>query len=151
MKNLLSASEGEFSYEDSAVDALVELALQDSDAAVATSALGELTQRDSDDARKVAHEILARAQWDAHLTAYALTVLYRRDPESAFGFMQKVIDTATEKPVFESLIDNVLSDPERYQDEPGQGFVRALRRKLEEHASALSGSDEVAEFKARMG
>ena len=149
MANLLSASEGEFSYSDSPADALVELALQDSDAAIATSALGEWAQRDSDDARQVACAILSRVQWDAHLTAYALTVLYSRDPQSAFGFMQKLVDTVKERPVFEALIDNVLSDPEHYEREPGQGFVRSLLHKLEEHASTVSGSDEVATFKAR--
>jgi hypothetical protein len=149
MENLLRASEGEFSYSDSTSAALVELALQDSDAAIATSALGELTQRDSDEARSVALEILRRTQWDAHLTAYALTVLHSRDPVSALRVMQELVQTVTDKPVFEALVENVQSEPERYEHGPGLHFVDTLQRKLEEHAAALEGSEEIAQFRAR--
>src|SRR3569832_475159 len=143
MENLLRASEGEFSYADGSSAALVDLALQDSDGAIATSVLGELAQRVSNDARTVAAEILRRDSWDPHLTAYAHTVIYLRDPELAFSFMQKLVETVADKPIFEAMIDNVRLDAARFQQGEGHRFLEALRRKIALPQSLVALADEL--------
>jgi hypothetical protein len=140
------AAEGQFAYGDSDPEALKDLALQDSDAEVATSALGELAQRDSDDARRVAHAILQRDPWDQHLSAYALTVLYSRDPDAALEAMQRMLLGSADKAIYQALIENVLSDRSRYIDGVGRQFAAALAERLIENVVNQLDHDEVSQF-----
>ena len=146
LHNLGLAAEGEFAYADSDSEALIDLALQDSDPEVATSALGELTQRDSDDARAVAQQILQREPWDHHLSAYALTVLYSRDPDAAFEAMQRMLSASADKSIYQALIEHVLSDRSRYIDGVGRQFAAALAERLTAAVVNQLDGDEVLQF-----
>jgi hypothetical protein len=148
LHNLGLASEGEFAYADSDSEALIALALQDSDPEVATSALGELTQRDSDDARAVAQQILQRDPWDHHLGAYALTVLYSRDPDAAFEAMQRMLRASADKSIYQALIENVLSDRSRYIEGAGREFAAELAARLTEPVVHQLDHDDVSQFLA---
>lgn len=146
LENLLRMSEGDFDYNKIYSESLSNLALQESDPVAATSALGELTQRDSDDARITAQAILQKNPWDAHLTAYALTVLYSRDAEAGLHAMEQVLNAATEKTIIEALIENVLSDEKNFRDGAGVSFVSRLAKHLRERPDL--SVDAVFRFRA---
>jgi hypothetical protein len=147
LDNLVRASAGALDYGSIDATSLIDLALQESDAEVATSALGELSPHD---ARDTALEILRRPVWDSHLTAFALTLLYVRDPEAAFEMMKKFGYTANEKPIIEALIENILSDQERFQTGEGRRFAGELASRIATEQVALD-PDDLSQFNALYG
>lgn len=80
--------------------------------------------------RDVAEAILQRAPWDDYLTAYALEILFARDPEAGRREMMRLVQTSQHPTVPESMVENVLSDRERFEDAAGKELVAQLATKL---------------------
>jgi len=127
--NLLIIPADEINYESLSTLTLTQLATQKTDPFIATSGLGELAQRDPQKTKEAAAQILDAGIWDRHLTAFALTLLYDRDPEGAIPRMAELALTEDPK-ILEALIENILSDSVRFQSAPENQLARAIARRV---------------------
>jgi len=145
--DLLLLPADEIQYPDLDGRVLYELAVQQDEPFIATSALGELASRDSTDVVKAAQIILGDP-WDHHLTAYALKLLFRRDHAAGMTAMRSLI--GDDPVILAAMIDNVLAEPEVFASH------RDLVAEIAARAAALpagdfSDPDERAAFLARYG
>jgi len=141
--HLLILTADEIKYDSLSTLVLSKLALQNADPFIATSALGELTQRNSGAAGSAAEQIVERAVWDSHLTAYALTILYDRDPRNAISKMSDLIQTNDDPVVLSAMIENVLSDVTRFRSGPGEVLANALVHRVAEAASGTFKDEDL--------
>jgi hypothetical protein len=130
VKELLLLPDDQIDYPSLDSGLLLELATQREEPFLATSALGELTQRKDGHAREAADRILHAAIWDKHLTAYALTVLFDRDPTATLQHMVRLIDICDEPKLLEAMAENVLNGRDYFQDGDGQRVLGTLVAKL---------------------
>lgn len=126
LAHLLMLSADEISYESLPTETLSALALQMTDPFIATSALGELAQRDPQQTKNDAAHILERGTWDRHLTAFALTLLYDRDPDGGLLQMARLVVGCMEPKILEAMIENILSDADRYRTREGATLARTV-------------------------
>ena len=85
-------TEGEIPYEELSVDELKQLALGE-DWFIATSALGELVERDRTTAATVAARILGNSVGDVYLQAAALETAFQIDRDEAVAWMSEQVAT----------------------------------------------------------
>ena len=127
---LLVLPAGEIRYDSLSTSTLSALATQLADPFIATSALGELAQRGPQDTKDAAENILDRELWDRHLTAFALTLLYDRDPESGIRRMESLAPTCADPKILTAMIENILSDPERFRTTDRASLARVIAQRV---------------------
>jgi hypothetical protein len=109
---------------------LLQLAVQEYEPFSATTALGELAMRNAPEARQAALAILDHYEWDRYLTAYALKILFRREPDPAIAWMMTHLPACTDAVILAAVIDNVMGDPIHFENGPGREFVKLLRARV---------------------
>lgn len=119
---------------------LEKLAVQEFEPFIATTALGELAIRRADEGRRAALEILAH-DWDRHLTAYALTVLFAYDPTSTIAQMSTRLPQCEDPKILGAMVENVMSDWTLFENAAGRAFVRALSKRLQSVAPDAEFTD----------
>ncbi|MEO8699881.1 MAG: hypothetical protein ABI867_07545 [Kofleriaceae bacterium] len=107
---------------------LSKLATQLEDPFIATSALGQLARRDREAAARAAEQILDGSRGDRHLVAFALTVLFERDPASGIRWMTRLGPSCEDPTILEAMLENVLGDAERFAEHAE--LVRAIARRV---------------------
>jgi hypothetical protein len=105
---------------------LQDLATQDSDPYIATSALAELGVRGGAQAVATAKAILAAEPWDRHLFAFAITTLCDLDRNCAAETMSRLLDCTNDSKILDAMVECVLSDPGYF----GTGAARELAERL---------------------
>ena len=128
--DILRIPDENFDYGALDTQRLVGLALQRYEPWLATSALGELAQRGAPETADAATTILRAEPWDVRLTAYALTILFNRDPELAIREMTRIITTQDAPAILAAMIENVLSARERFDTGTGRDFAIKLAERL---------------------
>ena len=109
---------------------LRELATQNSEPYIATSALAELGARGGHDARAAAATILSNELWDRHLFAFAVTTLCDIDCEEAARTIPRLLDVTSDSKVLGAMVECVLSYPDHFSSSSGQTFLRRLVTKV---------------------
>jgi hypothetical protein len=133
------------------VATVLGLAVQVIEPFVATSALGELAVRDVPEVRAAALQILS-APWDRYLTAYALTCLFGTDSAAAMDEMVRLLPDCRDGEVLAAMIENVMSETERFAQADYAAFAHALgRRVCELDPAEFSDREERDEFVAMFG
>jgi hypothetical protein len=127
---------------------LEQLAIQEFEPFVATTALGELAIRRADEGRPAALAILEH-DWDRYLTAYALTILFSYDPDAAIDRMATRLPPCQDAVVVAAMVENVMADSTRFEDVRGTELVRLLRERVRElPAEDFSDQEERAALAA---
>lgn len=144
--NFLIIPADEIRYDNLPIAIVSKLAIQKMDPFIATSALGELAQRDPQETKEAAERILEEPLWDPHITAFALTLLYDRDPDSAIQRMTKLVSTCEVPKVLEAMVESILSDSERFLVAPADQLARAIARRV---AAAVPGRFSDVEQRGR--
>jgi hypothetical protein len=148
--DLLLLPDDAIDYKALAADVLLELATQDSEPYLATSALGELSGRGGGGARTAALAILANEPWDRHLSAFAIGVLCRIDCGQATEVMRRLLGQTSDPKILGAMIECVLSEPDHFSSEAGGPFAWELATKVEAlDADEFADVDERAAFLAR--
>src|SRR6476659_5212156 len=111
-EDLLLLPDDAIDYKALAADVLLDLATQDSEPYLATSALGELSRRGAPEARTAALAILAHEPWDRYLSAFAIGVLCRIDCGQATEVMHRLLGKTNDPKILGAMIECVLSDPD---------------------------------------
>ena len=143
---LLTYDEIDFTNIDNG--SLYHLERQTQDPFIATSALGELSQRDTPQTRAAATAIL-ESPWDQHLAAYATTILYGIDKDESIRRMSAMIDRCPDPKVLGAMVENVLSDRERFERDDVRWLLHRLVTSVKNMAAdAFSDMEERAEFLA---
>jgi hypothetical protein len=105
---LMMLTDDEIDYNTLSDDELKELALGD-ELFIATSALGELENRNGNLGAEVAWEILSNAKGDRYLQAAALETFFQGNPELALDYMKEQAqkcDRYVLKTILELMIEN---------------------------------------------
>jgi hypothetical protein len=132
------------------VGVLRELATQNSEPYIATSALAELGARGGPEARAAAAAILATEPWDRHLFAFAITTLCEIDRDDATRTMARLLDGTNDPKVLGAMVECVLSDPGHFSAGLGRAFSDRLAEKVETvKPDQFTDLDERAAFLAR--
>jgi hypothetical protein len=127
---LLVLPADDIEYGSLSMPTLVALAIQTTDPFIATSALGELAQRDPRETTTAAERILDGDVWDPHLTAFALTLLYDRSPEAAMLRMQRLARSCDSSIVLAAMMENILSDSDRFTSPEPARLARAIAHRV---------------------
>jgi len=138
-------------YEKLDISVLEQLATQELEPFIATSALSELGQRRVPAAKTAASAIIARQVWDHHLYAFALTILYDADREAGLAAMIPRIDTERDPVILAAMIENMLSDVERFQAEPLRALATRLAARVAETPGKYTDPEERESFLALFG
>ncbi|BAZ16002.1 hypothetical protein NIES4071_78750 [Calothrix sp. NIES-4071] len=108
INELMMLADEDIDYGSLSVDTLKELALGD-ELFIATSALGELSQRNGSVAASTAWEILLKLRGDCYLQAAALETIFELDQEKALDYIREQApkcNTYILNSVLEIMIEN---------------------------------------------
>jgi hypothetical protein len=119
---------------------LAQLAVQEYEPFVATSALGQLAIRNVDEAQQAALAILDH-DWDRYLTAYALKILFSRDPSTAIEWMTMHLPACMDAEILAAMMENVMADSTHFENKQGRELIERLRNRVRE-ISADEFSDQ---------
>jgi hypothetical protein len=141
----------DIAYSTLATQTLFDLAIQEMEPSIAGHALAELAQRDVHQERDAAEAILLEPVWDHHLTGYAMTILYHRDPRRALELMAPFL--ASEDPVIlDEMIDIVLENPADFATGKKRAFATNLATRVAAMAPGMfTKVERRAEFLAQYG
>jgi hypothetical protein len=129
---------------------LRELATQNSEPYIATSALAELGARGGPEAHAAAAAILAAEPWDRHLFAFAITTLCDVARSDATETMVRLLPGTNDPKVLGAMVECVLSDPDHFSTGPGRAFTDRLATKVETvEPDQFTDLDERAAFLER--
>jgi hypothetical protein len=128
-----------------------ELAIQQTEPFIATSALDALAQRRGYHGRDAAEAILMQAVWDDHHTAYAMSVLYKGDPRRAIELMTPHL--ASDNPILvDELVDIVLDHAADFAKPARREFATKLAARIAETAPGMhTDRERRAELLSRYG
>jgi hypothetical protein len=150
--DLLLLPDDAIDYKALEANVLLELATQDSEPYLATSALGELSGRGAPEARTAALAILANEPWDRYLSAFAVGVLCRIDCGQATEVMRRLLAQTNDPKILGAMIECVLSEPDHFSSEAGCPFAHDLATKVAAlNPDQFADADERAAFLARCG
>lgn len=108
VNDLMMLADDDIDYSSLSVETLKELALGD-ELFIATSALGELANRDRSLGAEVAKGILLESRGDRYLQSAALEILFQRNREQALDYMvryAKECDRYILHTIMELIIEN---------------------------------------------
>jgi uncharacterized protein with von Willebrand factor type A (vWA) domain len=150
INDLLVLPHDEIDYASLGAGMLRELAIQNSEPYIATSALAELGARSVPEARAAAAAILAAEPWDRHLFAFAITTLCDIDRDDATETMERLLDRTNDPKVLGAMVECVLSDADHFRVGHGRAFTDRLAAKVEAvQPDQFTDLDERAAFLAR--
>ena len=129
--DLLMLPHDEIDYASLDAGLLSELATQNSEPYIATSALAELGARGEHAARSAAAAILAGEPWDRHLFAFAITTLCDVARGEVTETMMRLLDGTNDPKILGAMVECVLSDPEHFSADAGRTFASRLAAKVE--------------------
>lgn len=138
----------------SALDAgmLLQLATQENEPYIATSALAELSARGASEAAAGAAAILAKPPWDRHLHAFAISTLCQIGRAQATEIMDQVIDQTNDPKILGAMVECVLSDWDHFSAGAAQSFANKLAGKVRAvPPDQFTDLEERAAFLARSG
>lgn len=125
------------------VSLIAELATQRTEPFVATSALIELAGRDAAAAAGAVRAIFAAPAWDAHVTAFALSVGALTCPDATLEAMGRLLAGACPRAALETMIEIVLEEPSLFEPPRGRELVGMLANAIT-RAGAASFPDQDA-------
>ena len=131
IEDFLILPHDQIDYTSLDVGTLQELATQDSEPYIATSALAELGARRGPEARNAASAILSSEPWDRHLFAFAITTLCDVDRASATETMSTLLDGTSDPKILGAMTMCVLSDPDHVSTGAARAFGERLAAKVE--------------------
>src|SRR5262249_37446319 len=123
INEFLALSDDQIDYTSLDVGVLWELATQNSEPYIATSALAELGARGVPEARSATKAILAAEPWDRYLRAFAITTLCNFDRDEATQIMERLLDGTEDAKAIEAMVECVLSDPDHFSTDAGRAFA----------------------------
>jgi hypothetical protein len=150
--DLLLLPDDAINYQTLDAGVLFQLATQEDEPYIATSALCELAVRGVPEARTAAAAILDKRPWDRHLYAFAITTLCAIDRAQATEAMSQFVDKTGDPKILAAMVECVLSDVDHFSGRPAREFARKLAAKVEAVApDQFTDLDERASFLARFG
>ena len=108
INELMMVTNEDIEYNILSLDTLQQLALSD-ELFIATSALGELSRRNSSIAASTAWEILSNSRGDCYLQAAALETIFEYDQEKALTYIRQQVtkcNTYILNSILEIMIEN---------------------------------------------
>jgi hypothetical protein len=150
--DLLLLPDDEINYAALDVGVLLQLATQEDEPFIATSALGELGMRRVPEAVVAAAAILTKPLWDRYLHAFAITTLCATDPAQITEIMDSVIEQTNDPKVLGAMVECVLSEPDHFSKGAAQSFANKLAGKVRRvPPDEFTDLDERTRFLERFG
>lgn len=147
--DLILLPHDQLDYKRLAAELLLELATQEDEPYIATSALAELAVRRVPETRAAAAAILDKKPWDRYLYAVAIVTLCKVDREHAIRKMAQLIEDTRDPEILGAMVECVLSDPDHFSTVPG-AFTDRLAAKVETvEPDQFTDLDERAAFLSR--
>lgn len=131
INELMILTDNEIDYGNLSDEELKELALGD-ELFIATSALGELENRNSNLGAEVAWEILSNSKGDRYLQAAALETLFQGNPELALDYMKEHAQKC-DRYILKTAIELMIENPSDFKSGLAwsvSGFVRERIKNL---------------------
>ncbi|GEM_PF-3220036 len=128
--DLLILTYDQIDYSSLPVDALEQLALSD-ELFTATSALTELSIRNSPSAASVAWEILSKALGDHFLQARALEVLFKMNRKKTLDFMRQQVPEYAPF-MLNRIMEFIMENARDFESEPGLSIAHLVIKRLKE-------------------
>lgn len=125
---LMMLTDDEIDYNTLSDDELKELALGD-ELFIATSALGELENRNGNLGAEVAWEILSNAKGDRYLQAAALETLFQCNRELALDYMKEQAQKC-DRYLLKTVIDLIIENPSVFSSGLGWPVSRLIRERI---------------------
>ena len=128
VNDLMMLTVNEIDYSSLSVETLKELALGD-ELFIATSAIGELANRDSNLGAEVAWEILSNSKGDRYLQAAALETLFQSNQKRALHYMnQRTRDW--DHYLLKTVIELIIENPSDFSSGLGWPVSRLIRERI---------------------
>jgi hypothetical protein len=124
--DLLLLPDDQIDYEALDTSVLFQLATQNDEPFIATSALGELRRRRAQEAPNAAETILRSEESDRHIRAFAITTLCATDKQRAVEMMSTLVEHTNDPKVLGAMVECVLYDVDYFKTLPAQKFVKKL-------------------------
>lgn len=125
---LMMLADNEVDYDTLSEDELKELALGD-ELFIATSALGELANRNGNLGAEVAWEILSNAKGDRYLQAAALETLFQGNPELALDYMKEQAQKC-DRYLLNTVIELIIENPSNFSSGLGWSVSRLAHERI---------------------
>ncbi len=125
---LMMLTDNEIDYDSLSDDELKELALGD-ELFIATSALGELENRNSNLGAEVAWEILSNAKGDRYLQAAALETLFQSNQKRALHYMTQR-SRNWDHYLLKTVIELIIENPSVFSSGLGWSVSRLIRERI---------------------
>jgi predicted DNA-binding protein len=125
---LMMLTDDEIDYNTLSDDELKELALGD-ELFIATSALGELENRNGNLGAEVAWEILSNAKGDRYLQAAALETLFQGNPELALDYMKEQAQKC-DRYLLNTIIELMIENSSDFQSDLASSVSRLIRERI---------------------
>ncbi len=150
--DLILLPHDQIDYKRLAAELLLDLATQEDEPYIATSALAELAVRRVPETRAAAAAILGKKPWDRYLYAVAIMTLFKVDREQATRTMAQLIEDTSDPEILGAMVECVLSDPDHFSTGLCGAFTDRLAAKVETvKPDQFTDLDERAAFLVRYG
>jgi len=130
INELLILTEDQIDYSSLPENTLEQLAFSD-ELFIATSALTELSMRNSPCAASVAWEILSHAHGDHHLQARAVEVLFEVNRQRAMDWMEQQVPEC-ELFMLNAIMELIIENESDFKFEPGLSITHLIIERLAE-------------------
>lgn len=128
VNDLMMLADDDIDYSSLSVETLKELALGD-ELFIATSALGELANRDRSLGAEVARVILLESRGDRYLQAAALETLFQCNRELALDYMKEQAQKC-DRYLLKTVIDLIIENPSVFSSGRGWPVSRLIRERI---------------------
>lgn len=128
INELMMLADNEIDYDTLSDGELKELALGD-ELFIATSALGELENRNGNLGAEVAWEILSNAKGDRYLQSAALETLFQSNPELALDYMKEQAQNC-DRYVLNTILELMIENPSDFQSALALSIVLLVRERI---------------------
>jgi hypothetical protein len=133
INELMMLTDDDIDYGDLPLDILEQLAFGD-ELFIATSALGELSRRDSSIAASVSWKILSCFQGDCYLQAAALEVLFQFDREKALNYIRTQAQSCNPY-ILNSIMQLMIENESDFKSDTTSSLVSIVLQRLKEFDS----------------
>jgi len=130
INELLILTDDQIDYQSLPEDTLKQLALND-ELFIATSALTELSIRNSPCAASVAWEILSQAHGDHHLQARAVEVLFEVNRKQAMDWIEQQVPEC-EPFMLNAIMELIIENESDFKFDPGLSITHLVIERLAE-------------------
>jgi hypothetical protein len=130
INEFMMLTDEDIDYSSLSVDTLKRLALGD-ELFIATSALGELSRRNSSIAASTAWEILSNSRGDCYLQAAALETLYEYDQEKALTYIIQQV-TKCNTYILNSILEIMIENESVFKSKNVSSLVSIVLQRVKE-------------------